>query len=1738
MSKLSFTKDNRIEDFTFIIARKDFYKHGIIKGTDVNYKSNFNGPDEISLRVYKNDVLADNLWDRINDYNILIVPELGDDGFFEMDVDLNEDSEGLSKTITGTSLAEAELSHSKIYNYEVNTEAERINDKEWNANYLTVLYRDLSQYESDPDQYKKMKHVSLLHRLLDKLPNYTIAHVDATLLSLTEWYQFSWDDTDVYSILTGDVAEQYHVYFKFNSRYRTISVYDLYSVCNNDNCSYRTKMLEDRNITTRYRGDFRDKCPYCGSTNVTNGYGKFTKILVSKDNLTTSASVASNKDSLINSFKIKSGDDLMDAAVMNQNPNGSNYIYQFSEENKAEMPPELVSTLEAYNVEYDKYYNGDVASGKGIYSFTSAQISAYNALIDRITGHFTEKTLKDFIKLKSPYIGYQSLAAQYYSVLDLLAFFETSMTPDVETNHDSLEYTKALLEADGALTPLAVMDPSSSYQNNIENAVLQSANCIINTALYDLKVNTNSWTHASSQSGTGTWKGTITIETIEYKNTEEAAENTTTTKELTLTITGDVTTYVKQRVEKLIARKDAKIKPLTDLTEFAIESDSPEAQAAYKEQLHYYSLNILEKIVEPAFEDVLSIVQDSGNRINELYYKIYYDRTQFIQDEIVRRQKEVNLIKSIKDIFDTYRNATKNALNFQNFLGTDLYNMFCNYRREDTYSNQNYISDTLTNNEIMRRAGDLLDTAQKELYKASNLQFEVSGSLNNLLALPEFAPIRDEFEVGNWIHMSVADKIYNLRLLSYQINFNELQSIDVEFSTVEKIWSGASDIQSVLKSAGSIAGSYSNTQSQVRQYADPVAQVKGWVDKGLEATKTKFVDDNTTQEIVYDSSGFYARGYDEITGTYLKQQIKINKNGLYTTKNNWKTIDAGIGAISYYNPDNGEYIDDYGVIAKTVVGKLFLGEKLKIYSGDGTSVAKMTMDGNGLVVTNGTASVKIDPNASNIFQILKGNLPTLYADTQGNITLTGAVTATSLDLTTNNVKIGASSVNGLATVATSGKASDLSGLATVATSGKLSDLDGSGSILYRGDISITESTSENVTTTTFKYYDTSGNLVTKTTKTNSAGKYVLLDIPKGTLPDDGATSSSTTGIMISTAGLLKASNALIYGTVYAHDGIFTGKLYANGGYIGNNATNKIAIGTNTTNAAIYSGTHSSYNSATNGFYIGADYISLGNGAKVWFKNDGTFSLGGGSITYNGSTLSFGSGVTISWTQITDKSNVANKSDIPTDVNQLSDASGQKWSTTVGNNWIKTSSVYAQNLQVNSAKIQGTITADAVVANISISSPTITGGSIGIGTKVNNVYPFQVTSSGVLTATGAMISGDITATNLTATNTGTIGPWNLSSSGLAKGNLIKITKEELFLSTNQNKAQDSIYLKVGGGRNCISVFGNKADDSAAVGNHIHLGWLNHIDDVTGQKESDYTYAGWGVYCSTDLNLISNSIVKIHLSSGSNSILDTEYIRLSRLTGVMIGSNVDVEINSNKDVSISGTNNVSVSSDKNASLHGTTTSISGNTINLSASKELSIDSLYTGLISFSSNYLDTNTLQNRKIEIAIDGDKQSLRPRLNATSSVTGYYLGTANFRWDTIYAKNSTISTSDQKDKDILGDIPFAKQLIMSLQPKTYMWKDGDHRRTRMGFVAQDVASSCKNMNENLALFTASYIPDPELGENDPILDQDYFGENVDDNKLIWGLSYHEFIAPMVAVIQQQQQDIDTLKQEIKLLKGE
>lgn len=99
------------------------------------------------------------------------------------------------------------------------------------------------------------------------------------------------------------------------------------------------------------------------------------------------------------------------------------------------------------------------------------------------------------------------------------------------------------------------------------------------------------------------------------------------------------------------------------------------------------------------------------------------------------------------------------------------------------------------------------------------------------------------------------------------------------------------------------------------------------------------------------------------------------------------------------------------------------------------------------------------------------------------------------------------------------------------------------------------------------------------------------------------------------------------------------------------------------------------------------------------------------------------------------------------------------------------------------------------------------------------------------------------------------------------------------------------------------------------------------------------------------------------------------------------------------------------------------------------------------------------------------------------------LGVGSFRWNTVYATNGTINTSDARQKTAIRDTAYGPDFLLALRPVDYQWKNPAFGTgVYQGFLAQDVAAVAPNFGG------IHYGPD-----------------GVAD-----GLTYTAFIAPLVA----------------------
>lgn len=727
------------------------------------------------------------LWNDIRNLRTAWVKEW--DTWFDIEVDKKENDE-LTKNISGTRLGESELSNIKVNGLKINTEDDI----------------DREDYTSPTVFYSEDKSISALNRVLSYAPHYHVGHVDDSLKNIQR--SFSFDNTSVMDAFK-EMAEEIDCLIVAPSHTasdgtinREICAYDLEPHCQ---CGYRSSTL-------------KDKCPKCGSTNILPGYGNDTTIFVSTEDLSSDSSLSNDMKSVKNCFRMEAGDEDMTAAVVNCMPSGSKYYWYFSDEMKNEMSDSLRSGIELYEQRFEEYYSTHE------YLLSNLYVSKYNSLVDEY-GIYSDPT---FEKISNPIVGYPNLVKLYYDVLDMYNYLEFSLMPTYEMQETNASAQAELVMSE--LKSVSVTKIDSASLSTVNNAVSGRLKVILDTR-YKADIESSSYDKSSK-----TWVGTIKI-----SNYSEDEDDTAKVQNISVSVDDDYEAYVKQQIEKTLQKGDSE--------DYSISGLFKKDQSAFENELKKYGISTLSIFLDSAqaVVDILiqqNVADNNGYAQTGMYtnlYMPYYNKLKAVEAAISVMDEKISYLASYddsgvlisgiqKEILDLM-NETHNIVRIENCVGSNNLNELYSFRMDDTYSNDNYVSDGFTNKEIFQNATEFISVVKDEIFKSSTLQNKISASLNNLLSDKKFRPLTKYFENGNWIRVRIDGTVYKLRIIDFEVNHDNNQ-IDVEFSDVTKTRYGITDSASILSSAASISKTYNSVKRQASLGAiasDKLKQISGGI---------------------------------------------------------------------------------------------------------------------------------------------------------------------------------------------------------------------------------------------------------------------------------------------------------------------------------------------------------------------------------------------------------------------------------------------------------------------------------------------------------------------------------------------------------------------------------------------------------------------------------------------------------------------------------------------------------------------------------------------------------------------------------------------------------------------------------------------------------------------------------------------------------------------------------------------
>ena len=861
MFRLNMGPEGVIDDFTVIVSFRDHHHQGKLTSVhDFSLDIRLESRDECSFTVYKyldkKRGIIEPLWDQICDFKLIYIPEVNE--YFEIQVTEVED-QTFCKNVVGYGAGEAELSQTNINALEINTEGDILRDE-----YVepTVFY--------DPDK----PYRSLLHRAFDKVPQWSFGHIDSALWNIQRTFQCNGDS--LYDFLTGTVAEEVGCLFIFDSVKREVNAYDFKSTCRE--CGYRDW--------------FNHICPKCGSAYL-DSFGEDTCIYIDAENFGQQFKYTTDQNAVKNCFYLKSGDDNFDAAIRDRNPNGTQYIYYFSDDMRHDMPMPLLKKMDEYQELYQSHLE-----------------------------------------------IYEQLTKDYRYWLNQEYYLRHSMMPTPETVEYNAKQTADRLSS-AKLSPIGCLEMDENlYKSEVERMIGNYAKVYCHSGMFRITVNTHSWNPSS-----GVWTGTITV-TNRNKMTvdtdgKEYLPDEATTPILTIQLIKDYELYINQKTEELAIEQEQQ-----DLYGSIFDILIIRDEGAMREAVKAYSLNRLISIRD-SFQACMDIMHGVEQDIEkaELYeqlYKKYNSLLNIIKSEIVVRERQVEEAKTKWESIQQERLNIQKKLNFADFLGEELWKTFCMYIREDTYENNNYTSEGfngdygfLDDPAILDDVENYYNSANEELVKSGEWQHTITGKLFDFLALPEFRPFKDQIELGNWINVRIDDRIYRLRLVEMGIEYNHPEQITVGFSTVGKIRNSWNDTRDILSKAVKMGQSYGAT-SQKADWAKEQAQyVASWIHRGLNLTQTTILDSVDHQQMTINRLGLWMRRWNDLNQSYDDEQIRIIGNGIYYTDDNWESIQAGLGHFYYSDPRTNTLKHGYGIIADTVMGRVVLSEETGVWTSNG-----------------------------------------------------------------------------------------------------------------------------------------------------------------------------------------------------------------------------------------------------------------------------------------------------------------------------------------------------------------------------------------------------------------------------------------------------------------------------------------------------------------------------------------------------------------------------------------------------------------------------------------------------------------------------------------------------------------------------------------------------------------------------------------------------------------------------------
>ena len=356
------------------------------------------------------------------------------------------------------------------------------------------------------------------------------------------------------------------------------------------------------------------------------------------------------------------------------------------------------------------------------------------------------------------------------------------------------------------------------------------------------------------------------------------------------------------------------------------------------------------------------------------------------------------------------------------------------------------------------------------------------------------------------------------------------------------------------------------------------------------------------------------------------------------------------------------------------------------------------------------------------------------------------------------------------------------------------------------------------------------------------------------------------------------------------------------------------------------------------------------------------------------------------------------------------------------------------------------------------------------------------------------------------------------------------------------SKDDIYLSPQDGENGIKVVGNDSVklyydgstdpkfETKSAGVQVY-GQLMNFTTGTAVLLGDNAQLELG--SSNDLKIWHNADNDSHIRNESGNLLIESNGAGADAIKIVPGAQVELYHNGTKRFETLSTG---------AKVHGNLSFADGNGVVFGAGADMQLyhDSGTTNRWNFAAD----NTLvikEDNSSYFQFDGDNNYIWSKTIVPWADDSFDIGSSSYKWDDIYATNSSIQTSDRNEKNTIVDSDLGLDFVNKLKPVSY--KFNGKTRTHYGLIAQDVETVLSDISKSTTDFAGFIKTDLPDQLYDEIRDENNIpeGKKVGDVKIpahaSYGLRYNEFISPLIKAVQELSAEVETLKTKVAALEA-